>query len=202
MALQIGIQIADALAAAHQRGIVHRDLKPGNVMLTKPATGPTSVPHIKLLDFGLAKTAAPVVTAPHSLAATTPPMAVTAPGAILGTIQYMAPEQIEGGAVDARSDLFAFGSVLYEMLTRRKAFEGKTQASVMVRFGTSRPCQSRAIPTSLRLRIWRARRQDWNCCCSSDRVREATPDRSRIGISATWPRRHWTWPPSWRACPP
>jgi Tol biopolymer transport system component len=130
-ALQVGIQIADALAVAHQHGIIHRDLKPGNVMLTKQGTGQAGVPHAKLLDFGLAKSASPVATSGGSLLPTTPPQAVTAQGAILGTIQYMAPEQIEGGLVDARSDIFALGSVLYEMLTNRHAFEGKTQASVM-----------------------------------------------------------------------
>ncbi len=130
-ALQIGIQIADALAAAHQLGIIHRDLKPGNIMLTKAGPSQSAVPHAKLLDFGLAKATSAVVSSSLSMSPTTPPQAVTAPGAILGTIQYMAPEQIEGGVVDARSDIFAFGSVLYEMLTGRKAFEGKTQASVM-----------------------------------------------------------------------
>ncbi len=130
-ALQIGIQIAEALAAAHQQGIIHRDLKPGNVMLTKAGAGPSAVPHAKLLDFGLAKTAAPVTLSGRSALVTTPPQAVTAEGAILGTMQYMAPEQVEGGVVDARSDIFAFGGVLYEMLTGRKAFEGKTHASVM-----------------------------------------------------------------------
>jgi serine/threonine protein kinase len=129
-ALQIGIQIADALAAAHAQGIVHRDLKPGNIMLTRAAT-PSAVPHAKLLDFGLAKST-PVVTGTGlSMAPTTPPQAVTAQGAIVGTIQYMAPEQVEGGTVDARTDIFALGSVLYELLTGRKAFEGKSQAGVM-----------------------------------------------------------------------
>jgi Tol biopolymer transport system component len=130
-ALAIGIRIADALGAAHQRGIVHRDLKPGNVMLTKTGSGQTVALHVKLLDFGLAKVTAPVVTSTRSLLLTTPLQALTVQGTILGTMQYMAPEQVEGGAVDARSDIFAFGSVLYEMLTGRKAFEGKTQASVI-----------------------------------------------------------------------
>jgi eukaryotic-like serine/threonine-protein kinase len=121
-ALTVAIEIASALAAAHRAGIVHRDLKPGNVILTKAGA--------KLLDFGLAKTNAPVVTVSNTMAPTTPP-GITVQGAILGTFQYMAPEQIEGLEADARTDIFAFGCVLFEMLTGRKAFEGKTPASLL-----------------------------------------------------------------------
>jgi serine/threonine-protein kinase len=120
-ALDYAIQIAGALAAAHKAGIVHRDLKPGNVMLTKAGA--------KLLDFGLAKTALTVPGGSLSMLPTTP--AVTAQGTILGTFQYMAPEQLEGHEADTRTDIFAFGVVVYEMLTGKKAFAGKSQASLI-----------------------------------------------------------------------
>ena len=122
-ALAIGIQIASALDSAHRAGIVHRDLKPANVMITKSGA--------KLLDFGLAKTAAPVIaTSGLSMAPTTPPN-LTAQGTILGTFQYMAPEQIEGVDADTRTDIFAFGALLFEMVTGRTAFEGKTRAQLL-----------------------------------------------------------------------
>jgi len=120
--LRYGAQIAGALDKAHRAGIVHRDLKPGNIMLTALGT--------KLLDFGLAR---PVATAP-TLATLTmaapehPP--VTREGMMVGTFQYMSPEQVEGKDVDGRSDIFSLGAVLYEMLTGRRAFEGKSQLSV------------------------------------------------------------------------
>ena len=135
-AIAIAIQIAEALDAAHGRGIVHRDLKPGNVMLTKGPSARQGAPQVKLLDFGLAKPAAPAIAASGlSMLPTTPPAEnrgpLTAQGAILGTFQYMAPEQVEGHEADARTDIFAFGAVVYELLTGRKAFEGKTQASLI-----------------------------------------------------------------------
>jgi serine/threonine protein kinase len=122
-ALRYGIEIADALDKAHRAGIVHRDLKPGNVMLTKSGA--------KLLDFGLAKTGASVVAGTGLSMLPTAPPNLTAQGTILGTFQYMAPEQLEGQEADARTDNFAFGAVLYEMLTGKKAFEGKSQASLI-----------------------------------------------------------------------
>jgi hypothetical protein len=129
-ALRVAIHMADALAAAHRQGIVHRDLKPGNIFLAR-SSGASAPPIAKLLDFGLARTAPALTVNKATMVPTTPPQAMTAQGTILGTFQYMAPEQVEGGEADARSDIFAFGSVLYEMLTGRKAFEGKTQTSLL-----------------------------------------------------------------------
>jgi len=128
-----GIQICEALHAAHRKGIVHRDLKPGNILLTKQG--------IKLLDFGLAKldasSAASVEAGAAAERATI--AALTGAHTVVGTPQYMAPEQIEGGEVDARTDIFAFGCVLYELLTGRRAFPGKTTSSVMAAILASKP---------------------------------------------------------------
>ncbi|MGA2345562.1 MAG: protein kinase [Candidatus Sulfotelmatobacter sp.] len=121
-ALQYGIEIAEALETAHAHGIVHRDLKPGNIMLTKSGA--------KLLDFGLAKPAPNAAKlASGSMATMSKPLTVE--GMIVGTFQYMAPEQVQGQDADARSDLFALGAVLYEMMTGKRAFAGKSQISVM-----------------------------------------------------------------------
>ena len=126
-ALKYAIEIAGALDRAHRQGIVHRDLKPANIMLTKAGA--------KLLDFGLAKYTAVAPT----LTENTQTLALTSEGTILGTFQYMAPEQLEGKEADARADIFAFGAVLYEMVTGRKAFEGKSQASLIAAILTAQP---------------------------------------------------------------
>jgi len=118
--IRFGVQIAEALYTAHRQGIVHRDLKPGNVMLTKAGA--------KLLDFGLASVAAPEAGA-ATLATERRPL--TEDGVVLGTFQYMAPEQVEGQPADPRTDIFALGATLYEMATGRRAFEGKTRASLI-----------------------------------------------------------------------
>ena len=123
-ALRYGIEIADALDKAHRQGVIHRDLKPGNVMLTKSG--------VKLVDFGLAKFSpgsAPGFSGVTSFPTQGPDL--TAEGTILGTFQYMAPEQLEGREADARTDIFALGAVLYEMVTGQKAFSGKSQASLI-----------------------------------------------------------------------
>jgi len=120
--LRYGTEIADALDKAHRQGIVHRDLKPSNVMLTKSG--------VKLLDFGLAKAFEPAASR-ESLTSLPTRQALTQEGTILGTFQYMAPEQLEGKDADARTDIFAFGAVLYEMATGAKAFSGATQASLI-----------------------------------------------------------------------
>jgi len=119
--LKLGAQIADALDRAHRNGIVHRDLKPGNIMLT--VTG------AKLLDFGLAKPSAPLATG-ATLTTSAKESPVTEKGTVVGTFQYMSPEQIEGKDLDGRSDIFSLGAVLYEMLTGQRAFQGKSQLSV------------------------------------------------------------------------
>jgi len=130
--LKVGIAIAEALAVAHRQGIVHRDLKPGNIMLTQSGA--------KLMDFGLAKPllqnttiasgTVPAFTAAPTLTSPSPLSPLTTAGAIVGTIQYMSPEQIEGREADARSDIFAFGAVLYEMAAGKRPFAGKSQISL------------------------------------------------------------------------
>jgi len=138
--LRAGAQIADALDHAHRQGIVHRDLKPGNVMLTKSGA--------KLLDFGLARTAAEAQSPLSTQAMTSFPTQVkplTQEGTILGTFQYMAPEQLEGQEADARTDIFALGALLYEMATGRRAFEGKSKTSLIAAIVSSQPAPISAV---------------------------------------------------------
>jgi Tol biopolymer transport system component len=125
--LRYGLDICEGLDKAHRCGVIHRDLKPGNIMLTKGGA--------KLMDFGLAKASVSTAAAASGLTMTssTPPGShpLTAQGTVVGTFQYMSPEQVEGKPADARSDIFALGAVLYEMTTGKRAFEGKTAASAM-----------------------------------------------------------------------
>jgi eukaryotic-like serine/threonine-protein kinase len=131
-ALRYGIEIASALDVAHRRNVIHRDLKPSNIAITRGGA--------KLLDFGLAtisQPAEPLLTGSGSRTVAQQPL--TGEGTIVGTYQYMAPEQIEGEQADARTDIFAFGAVLYEMLTGRRAFDGKSRASIIAAILASEP---------------------------------------------------------------
>jgi Tol biopolymer transport system component/predicted Ser/Thr protein kinase len=132
--LKFGVEIADALDRAHRAAIIHRDLKPGNIMLTKSG--------VKLLDFGLAKMAAAEQPASDLSSLPTqmaPSQPLTQRGTVMGTFQYMAPEQLEGKEADSRTDIFSFGCVLYEMATGKKAFQGTSQASLVTAIMSKEP---------------------------------------------------------------
>jgi Tol biopolymer transport system component/predicted Ser/Thr protein kinase len=130
-AIRYATEVAEALDRAHKAGIVHRDLKPGNIMLTKSGA--------KILDFGLAKEKPQAMAASAMTAMVTQTKPLTGEGNVVGTFQYMAPETLEGGEADARSDIFSYGAVVYEMLTGKRAFGGKTQASVIASILASEP---------------------------------------------------------------
>jgi serine/threonine protein kinase/Tol biopolymer transport system component len=135
--LRYSIEIAEALDSAHRQGVVHRDLKPGNIVLT--ASG------AKLLDFGLAKLQPVLSKKTTDESSTVPVGALTTAGMIVGTLTYMAPEQLEAGTIDARTDIFAFGAVMYEMVTGKRAFEARSQASAIAAVISSMPAPPAAL---------------------------------------------------------
>ena len=196
LALKYSIQIADALAKAHGAGILHRDLKPTNLMVSEEG-------HVKILDFGLAKLMDPAESS--AVDAATALASLTQEGAVIGTALYMSPEQAEGRRLDARSDIFAFGSVLYEMLTGRKAFAGESPASIVAKIlhEDPRPVNDLvpSVPTDLAKIVSRCLRKDparryqhmGDVKVALEDVQEESLSRPQPHIPRAHSQRRWTW---------
>ncbi len=178
-ALRIAEQIGEALAAAHERLIIHRDLKPDNVKIKEDGT-------VKVLDFGLAKVGA-TSTASESENSPTSSMSLTQTGVILGTAAYMSPQQARGKAVDARSDIWSFGVVLYEMLTARRLFKGEDLTETLASVVKEQPNLS-AVPRKVRRLL--------EACLQKDSARrlQAIGDRHLLLFEPVGQRSSWLWP--------
>jgi serine/threonine protein kinase len=190
-ALRYAIQIADALVAAHDSGVVHRDLKPANVIIIGAGA--------KLLDFGLAKAAPGDGPADTPSALPTRDRPLTEEGSIVGTIQYMSPEQLEGKDADERSDLFAFGALLFEMLTGKKAFSGTSKASLIAaimsadppRVSTLRPVSPPSLDRIVERCLAKDPRKRWQTALD---LREELDWVREAASATTPPHRVWARP--------